>query len=129
MTSRTLPREEWGRLTETDIPTVVPFVQPGEMEVIVVEDGDQIVGAWAIWRVVHLEGLWIAPAYRGKSSVARRLLAATLTAVRRWTPQWVMTMAATPEVKRLLTQHVGAVQVPGETFVFPIQESSRCQLD
>lgn len=122
MRTRTLPPDEWHRLSDTDIPSVLPYVSPDQFEVVVVEDNGEIVGAWAVWRVVHVEGLWIAPAHRGKGSVAKRLYHATMEAAKKWTPEWVMTMAPNPHV-RSLVEHIGGVPIPGETFVFSVKES------
>lgn len=114
-TTRILPEAEWGKLAQTDLPTVLPYVQPGTMQILVVEDGDRIVGMWAVWTLTHLEGLWIDPAYRHKPGVARRLKRETLQLAAQHSP-WVMTAAQTPEIRTLL-EHAGAVHIPGEMFV------------
>lgn len=119
--TRILPPEEWHRLAHTDMPTVLPYVEPEDIRVVVVESGDVVVGCWAVLRVVHLEGVWIHPTYRGKGSVARRLLTATLTVARQWTSRWAMTGANSDDVRHLLVKHLGARQVPMDTFVIPME--------
>lgn len=124
MTTRELPAHEWSRLTETEIPAVLPYMDPRDVRIMVVEDGDRIVGAWAVLRVVQLEGVWIAPEYRTRVSVARRLLIGTLDLARQVAPlaQWVYTGADTPAVARLLTKHLGALKLPYDAYLVPIRE-------
>lgn len=121
MTSRLLPREEWPKLADLQASTLLPYVPPDDAQMVVVEDGDRIVGVWAVLRITHLEGLWIHPDYRGRVSVARRLLVTTLAAARRWAPQWVMTGANDDCVRRML-DHVGAVKLPMDTYVMSVEE-------
>lgn len=122
MTTRTLPCEEWPKLAESGMLEALRFMRPEDAQVIVVEDGGRIVGAWSVLRVTHLEGVWIAPAYRKGASVAKRLLTSTLHAARQWASPWAFTGAQTPEVAALLTDHLGAVRVPMETYVVPLGE-------
>lgn len=119
MTTRSLQPSEWHRLS-TDYAAVLPHVQPSDVEIVVVEDGDRIVASWAVMRIVHLEGLWIDPDYRGRVSVARRLYRATMAAVQRWTTGWAMTGADTDTVRAMLAT-VGAVHVPMDVYVMPIK--------
>lgn len=122
MTSRLLPREEWHRLTDTDIPSIVPYAD--DAQVVVVERGDRIVGAWAVLRVVHLEGVWIAPEYRGRGTVAARLLRAGLDAARSW-GRWAFTGSQTPEVARLITRHLRGVRIPMDTYAISLEAPCR----
>ncbi len=104
----------------------LPAMQDSELQVMVVEDGERIVGCWGLMPMLHLEGLWIDPAYRGKTSVARRLLSATWAEVKRRAPRWVMTAAADEPVRRLLMRHMGAMPVPADSFVIPMEGEKRC---
>lgn len=122
MTSRILPQAEWVRLHETEIPQALPYLNPDDVQVVVVEDGDRIVGAWAVLRVVQLEGVWIAPEYRKRGTVAGRLLKATLAVAKTLAPCWAMSGAQTPDVARLLTKHLGALRLPMDTYVIPLGE-------
>jgi GNAT superfamily N-acetyltransferase len=121
VTTRTLPREEWGRLGETAIPSVLPFVRPDDIEVVVVEHADRIVGAWSVIRIVHLEGVWIAPEYRGKGTVAGRLLKATLDVARRWAGQWVLTGSDSEHVRQLIEKHLGGVRIPMDVYAVSLE--------
>ena len=120
MTTRILEPTEWARVP-TDLASLLPHVVPSDAQVVVVEDEGRIVASWAVLRVVHLEGLWIDPAYRGRVSVARRLYEATLSAARRWTSGWAMTGATTDDVRALLT-HAGAQHLPMDSYVMPLKD-------
>jgi hypothetical protein len=74
LTSRVLPVEEWPKLAA--MWPMVHEVNPEALTVIVVEDGEEIVGCWGLITLAHAEGLWIAPEHRGKGPVARRLWSA-----------------------------------------------------
>lgn len=121
MTSRILPPAEWSKLHETQLPTILPHVEPDDAQIVVVEDGDRIVGSWAVLRITHLEGLWIHPEYRGRVSVARRLLISTLKVARQWAPKWVMTGSDQEPVRRML-ERFGALKVPMDTYVMPVED-------
>lgn len=119
MISRLLPIEEWPRLPE-HFQTLLPHVQPSDVQILVVEDGDRIVATWAVMRIVHVEGIWIDAEYRGRVGVARRLYLATMAAARQWTTGWAMTGADSDEVRALLAR-AGAQQIPMDTYVLPLK--------
>ena len=126
MKARTLPSEEWHRLAGTDLEAVLPHVRPSDIEIVAVEDGERIVAMWAVMRVVHLEGLWIDPEYRGRVGVARRLYMATMEAARRWTSGWAMTGAASDDVRAMLAK-AGALKVPMDIYIMPIGAREPCR--
>ena len=119
--------EEWPRLAHTEF-RHVPWVTADELQVVVVEDRGQIVGCWGLMPMLHLEGLWIDPAYRGKPSVAKRLLAATWREVTRHAVRWVMTGSTDDRIKRLLERHMSAQKVPTESYVIATEGPKRCHL-
>lgn len=125
MTTRVLPPEEWARLGDTDLARYLPLFEPADVRVVVVERDGRIVAAWGVLHVVHLEGVWIAPEYRRRGTVAARLLAATLRVARDWAPRWAFTGADTKDVAALLTKHLGAVRVPMDTYLVPMEEPCR----
>jgi hypothetical protein len=128
MTTRLLPASEWAKLAATDLPQILPYVDARDLDVIVVEDdAGTVVGCWGLMPMLHLEGLWIAPAYRGKVSVARRLLTATWAEVKRRAPRWVMTAAADDEIRTLLVKHMNALHVPSDTYLIPMHGEKKCQ--
>lgn len=123
--TRVLPPEEWFKVSHTDMHNVLPYVEPQDLHIVVVEDGARIVGVWGVMRIVHLEGVWIDPEYRGRGSVARRLLRATLQVAKQIAPRWVMTAADNDGVRRLITKHLGGVHVPGDSYIVSMENVCR----
>ena len=120
MTSRILPRDEWSRLAHTELGGL--DLGTLDAKVIVVEDdAGEIVGCWSAFNVLHVEGVWIAPAYRGKTTVARRLWQGMLRLVRSHGARAVWTGSASEMVTRLLEHH-GAVPVAMQSFVLSVGE-------
>jgi ribosomal protein S18 acetylase RimI-like enzyme len=114
MVTRLLPREEWARLAGTELEAVYPVLPVGA-NVVVVEDDDRIVGCWAVFPIVHVEGVWIAPEYRGNPRVARRLVGGMKNTARAMGAQAVVTGAMTPEVATL-AEKLGGIELPGRHF-------------
>src|SRR5258708_3987314 len=73
MTTRILPATEWGRLIGTEAEVIWPHLVPERTTIVVVERDGQIVGCHVLSWLLHAECLWIAPQFRGRPSVARRL--------------------------------------------------------
>lgn len=118
MTNRLLPPEEWARLTGTELEAVLPYLKADQdAHVIVVEEGDQLIGCWAVVRLWHAEGIWIHPDHRGKAGVARRLLASLAALGRSLRAPGVITAAVTDDVGRLLDK-IGT-KLPGTHYVMP----------
>jgi ribosomal protein S18 acetylase RimI-like enzyme len=126
LTTRLLPVAEWAKLAATEF-RHLPYVTGDELAVVVVEDGDRIVGCWGLMPMLHLEGLWIDPAYRGRPSVAKRLLAATWAAVKARGVRWVMTAADSDGVRRLLERHLAARKLPTDSYVIAMEGAKRCR--
>lgn len=118
MTTRLLPRDEWSKLAGTELETAWPHL-PETAQVVVVEDAGAIVGCWALFQQVHVEGVWIAPAHRGKASVARRLLAGMRRTAQAMGARTVATGALTDDVRQLLDR-LHAVPLPGDHYAVPI---------
>jgi len=75
MRARILRPEEWGKLDGRDLSKLLPYVEPENVAVCVVEDeAGEIIGCLAAIQVTHLEGTWIAPEHRGKAGALRALL-------------------------------------------------------
>lgn len=119
MTSRVLPPEEWPRLEGTEAGAVWRHFDPTRVTVLIVEQGDAIVGCWVLMNVLHAECLWIAPEHRGRTAVARRLWTAMQRTARAAGVPAVATAALTDDVRRLL-DHVGATKVPGDHYAMRI---------
>lgn len=122
MTRRLLPKDEWGKLAGTELEAVVPHL-PDHARVLVVEDGEQIVGCWAFVSLVHAEGVWTASEHRGKSSVARHLLMGMRETVREMGAQGVITAATSDTVRGFLSV-LGAVELPGTHYAMPIERTN-----
>ena len=120
MTSRVLPPEEWPRLAETEAETVWPLLDPVRAQVLVVEDGAQIVGCWVLMNVLHAECLWIAEAHRKQASVGRRLWTGLRRLVQAAGCSGVWTASASADVAALLA-HVGATKVVGDHYVMGVR--------
>lgn len=115
MTTRILPPAEYGRLEGTELEAIAPILPAGSA-VVVVEDGDRIVACWALLPLVHVEGCWIDPAYRGNPRVAARLLRGMTDTAAALGARTVLTAALTPEVEGLIGK-LGGEALPGRHFV------------
>ena len=113
MTTRELPRSEWGRIAAlgTGLGRVIDQF-PDNVRVVVVEDGTDIVGHAAVLPVWHVEDAWIAEAHRGRASVAKRLREGVLGVTRRF-----VCGAGTPELARMFAKHFGATPAPPQYLV------------
>lgn len=120
MRARALPKEEWSRLIGTEAESLWPHLNPERATVIVVEQDGIIVGCQVLMYVLHGECLWIAPEFRGKSSVGRRLWSAVQRAVAS-TGATAMITGACDDTVRGLLEHVGATKLPGEQYSVPVQ--------
>jgi hypothetical protein len=118
MTRRILPRAQWHRLAGSELEPVWPYL-PANADVIVVEEADVIVGCWAVYTLTHVEGVWIHPDHRGKSSVARHLLTGMRLVARALGARAVNTAAVSPDVASMLRK-LGAVPLPGEHFALKV---------
>lgn len=112
--TRLLPRDEWHRLAGTELETVWP-VLPFGSQIVVVEDDDLIVACWALFPMLHVEGAWVRPEYRGNPRVARRLLAGMENTAQAMGATVVATAALTPEIGEILDK-LGAIELPGRHF-------------
>ena len=121
MTSRVLPPEEWPKLVGTEADTLWPHLDPDNTQVIVVEDGDRIVGTWTAVRLVHAECVWVDPDYRGSFGVVKRLLRGMQRAARQWGARTVLTGSLTDQVSAFITS-LGGQALPGEHFVIPVEQ-------
>lgn len=119
MRVRVLPMEEWGRLGESQLPLLLPFVNPENIAIVVVEDEGRIIGTLAALRVTHYEGAWIAPEYRG-GIVPRMLLRTAADVVRGWGDSWAFGGAASDEMRDIL-KRLGAVEIPMEIHAIAIE--------
>lgn len=125
MTTRLLPEEEWPRLKGTELESVWPILQGENAKVIVVEEGEgasaKIVGTWAVYPMIHCEGVWIDESHRGKAGVARRLIAAMKEEVTKFGARGMITAAINDEVAKMINA-LGGVEIPGRAFVVSVED-------
>ncbi len=124
MTTRELPREEWGKIVEAEAGRDVLAAAPSDTQirVVVVEDeAGAVVGSWLVYPAVHVEGFWIAEAHRGRGSVLRRLLLGMTKAARTFGVAAVMTQSMSPKVDDLVSGY-GGTMLQGRAWWFPLRE-------
>jgi|RhiMetdeSRZDD1v2_1073273.scaffolds.fasta_scaffold00788_61 hypothetical protein len=120
MIARTLAEHEWARLEETDHPSVLSFVDPKDMRVVVVEDEGKIRGSMAILRVTHLENVWVAR--DAGAGVKRLLIESALTAAREWSRDWAMASVGDDQVADLVTR-IGGRKIPDlDTYMVSLEQ-------
>jgi len=119
MLTRILRPAEYSKLADTEVGALWPHLT-AQTRVVVVEDHGQIVGCHVLQAVLHAECLWIHPAHRGKTSVARRLWTAVQHEVRdHFQASGFATAAINEDVARLL-RHVDAQPIPGQHYMVRI---------
>lgn len=99
----------------TEAESVWPLLDPQRSHVVVVENDGEIVGCHVLMEVVHAECLWIHPAHRGKSSVARRLWNRVKEQANAIGVKAINTSACSRDVEQLL-EHVGACRLDGAHY-------------
>jgi hypothetical protein len=119
-TTRILPQAEYGRLVGTELERAV-YVLPDNHVVLVLERDGVLMGCWAACQYLHVEGLWIAPQARKRTSASVRLWTAMRDLIRSLGWHTVLTAAVTEDVRALVT-HVHGVPLPGTHYVIPIAE-------
>lgn len=119
VTRRILPPDEWHRLTGTELETVWQILPVDRSCVLVVEDGDQIVGCWAFLTVLHAEGVYVAPAYRNRSSVARHLIRGMREIAKANGAETVWTGSTTEQVATFC-KSLGGSEPPFTSWVIPM---------
>jgi hypothetical protein len=127
LTTRLLPRDSWVRLIGTEAESVWPHL-PEDSKVIVVEDGDVIVGCWVLIHSLHAECVWVSESYRPGGSVARRLWVTMHKIASSLGMKGIFTSAVDDRVRQLLEHH-GAMKLPGDHFMIPVQSvgDTSCQ--
>lgn len=116
MTVRSLPVAEWARLSETgaDMAQIQQAATTGD--VLVVEDGDQILACAVVMLCAHLEGVWVHPDYRHDLSVGRRLWRAVKQTAHHLGARGFFGSAVNPQSEHMI-ESLGGVQLEGRHFV------------
>lgn len=123
MTTRILPVQEWPRLDAVGAETVWPLLDPNRAQILVIEDRGQIVGTLTLMQVLHAECLWIAPSHRRGFGVIKRLLDA-MWRLARLDGAKALWSGSTSETTTNILHRIGASEVPGQAFVFPVKEDA-----
>lgn len=118
MTSRILPPEEWHRLSRTELGRVTQVAEPGQIEVMVIEEAGEIVACWGLIPTLHVEGLWIDPRHK---SAAVRLWRAVKARVHGRGARAVVTSACSTTVRDLLERR-GATLLPGDQYLLSMED-------
>lgn len=127
MTKRLLPPAEWDRLNGTELEAAWRYFDPHTTQVLVVEEDGQIVGCWAGVLVFHAEGVYVAPAHRGRIAVARHLLTGMRALAAEAGFRSIVTASVSPDVDQLLTT-LGADLLPGRHYVFSATATERKEM-
>lgn len=120
MNSRILPFDEWSKLAHTEAAAVYPYLDPARAHIVVVEQDGAIIGCHVLMDILHAECLWIDPAFRGRTSVARRLWTRVQATAKALGVRTMVTSACDDRVRGLL-EHVGAVKLNGDHFVVSVK--------
>jgi ribosomal protein S18 acetylase RimI-like enzyme len=120
-----LPQAEWGRLAGTELDHLTGLVDAGPLDGIIVfivqDEAQRILACWSRLRAEHVEGLWIAPDYRGHAGVGRALFSAMIESLRADGITGVLTSSVSEEIDQML-EKLGAKEVPGRLWSVPVPE-------
>jgi len=125
MRARILKPEEWGRINSPELPELLPYTEPENISVVVVEDdAGEIVASVAALQVTHFEGLWIKPEYRGNAGVFRALIHQAYMVPRARSEQWVFGGAEKGnEQMGTLCKRLGGHPLSVEFYAMPVGEN------
>lgn len=123
---RVLPPDEWDRIEEPQMKRVLPYLIPEDTRLIVVEHEGRIVGLWAAIKMVHLEGVWIDPAERGKVPIVRKLLQGIWSVARGWNARTCWTGATNDDVRTLIRK-LGGEEVACTSYLVPVPGEPSCR--
>lgn len=124
--ARILPRDEWSKLEGSNAP-LFGWVNPGDVDIIVVEDDGRIVACLTVLRVTHFEGLWVDPERKGIGA-ARALLRQAMELARVRGDQWAMGAAEKGDIRMArLLDRLGGKILPIDPYVLAIPEESVCR--
>lgn len=126
MTSRMLPPEQWPLLDEAGAETVWKLLDPARAQILVIEDQGQIVGTLTLMNVLHAECLWIKPSHRQGFGVAKRLLDGMWAGARAEGVKALWSGSLSETMTNIL-HRIGASEVPGRSYVFPVKGSETCR--
>lgn len=118
MTIRDLPAAEWGKLEGHPALAGQALPDPAYHRIVVAEDKDRIVGAWFMMQVIHLEPVWIDPAYRG-GTLPLRMLSTMTSILDSCSVKQAFCFADRLEIASYL-ERLGMKQLPYETYLYEV---------
>lgn len=121
-----VPQAQWERLEKArGLPTLLPWTAPEDVSVIAVKDDNgEFVGCVMVQEILHIEGLWVAPKWRGNPGVGRRLMRAALSEAKGRTRSTFAMAEIDPEAgngMREILERVGGERVPVETYLLDLR--------
>ena len=121
--ARILSPEEWPRMEDRDISALLPFIEPENIHLVVVEDeSGQIVASVGVLQTTHFEGLWIAPEHRGNAGVFRSLIRKAYSIPRGRNEHWAFGGAKSDDERmKSLCRKLGGTQMPIEFFAISVE--------
>ncbi len=122
MKARILRPEEWSRLNTPDLPALLPYVEPQNIAVVVVEDeAGEIMACVSVMQVTHFEGLWIKPERRGNAGIFRALIRQAYAVPRVRGERWVFGGAGLHDDKMdVVCRRLGGKPLPLEFYAMPV---------
>jgi hypothetical protein len=125
MRARILKPDEWGRLPEkSNVPALLPYVEPSNAAMVVVEKGsDEIAACVSVLRVSHFEGLWIRPEDRGNAGVFRALIRQAYALPQVRGERWILGAADLSDDRMdVLCRRLGGCPLPVEFYAMPVSQ-------
>lgn len=120
MTARIVTASEHAhRLVGTELAAVVPLLPPSAL-VVVVEEGDALLGCFTLVPLYHFEAFWIAPQSRKKAGVFRALIRALGRLSHELGFQTVLAGALDSQVDHIL-RRLGALELPGRHYAWKVR--------
>lgn len=120
--TRLLPPQDWPKLDGTVLEHAWPYLDITTDKVVSVEDeSGAIIGCCCLHLQWHLEGVWIAPAYRRKVSVGRRLLKTVRQLFGALHVRDVYMMARSPQGSDICQRLGDALKLDCEHFIVRVQ--------
>jgi hypothetical protein len=126
MMTRILDASEWDRLGQSGLLTLLPYVDPRDARVVVVEENGEILASLAVLRMAHFEGLWIEPSHRGNAGVGRALIRAAFHVAHEW-GDWAIGCAATGTMQDVMVR-LGGAKIPVDTYALHLGGERTCPL-
>lgn len=119
MKARVLSPDDWALLDDLHPAQLARTLPEGAAAVVVVEHGGEIVGTLTVAQITHLEGLWIAPEFRGNPRLSMALVEAAFAEVRKTGADWAWGGSDTEHVSDIIAR-VGGVEIPIKSYAIPV---------